>query len=77
MMPFAPPREPHDPTSLAPPREPSDPTSLEVRLVVMEGHYETLNREMGEVVGELRSIKWFVGGTMLAASAGLVKLLIG
>jgi len=47
------------------------------RLQAVEGHYEILNRELGEVVGELRTIKWLVGGTMLAASAGLVKLLLG
>lgn len=32
----------------------------------LEDAFKTLNREMGEVLGELRAIKWLLGGGLLA-----------
>jgi len=37
----------------------------------------TLNREMGEVVGELKTIKWLAGGTLIVAAGAFVKSLFG
>lgn len=59
-------------------------TDTAARLEAVEGHYEVLNREMGEVVGALKGIndrlgliQWLVGGTTLAAAAAALKLLFG
>lgn len=35
-------------------------------LKTVEGAIKTLNREMGEVLGELRAIKWLLGGGIVA-----------
>mgnify|MGYP001565847792 CR=1 FL=1 len=38
---------------------------------------EVINREVGEVVGELRTLKWLVGGTFLAAAGSFLLRLFG
>ena len=37
----------------------------ERRISKLELHFETLNREMGEILGAVNTIKWLVGGGLL------------
>lgn len=52
-------------------------TAKDQRLSTVESSIVTLNHEMGEVVGELRTIKWLAGGTLFMAAGAAVKLLFG
>ena len=40
---------------------------IEARFIPLAAHVETINRELGEVVGELRTLKWMLGGGFVAA----------
>ena len=50
---------------------------LEDRIKPIDDAIRTLNREMGEVIGELRTIKWLAGGTLVVAAGAFVKSLFG
>ncbi len=46
---------------------------MEKRLANIEKHVEVLNRELGEIVGELKWIRYIIIGTFLAAAIDLIR----
>ena len=41
----------------------------ERRIAKLETHFETLNRELGEILGTVNTIKWLVGAGIFTAIA--------
>lgn len=46
---------------------------MEKRIAAIEKHIKILNREMGEVLGELKWIRYIIMGTFLAAVIDLIR----
>ena len=45
---------------------------MEDRIADIEAHLRTINRELGEVIGEMNAIKWLTRGTFLAVLGKIV-----
>jgi hypothetical protein len=45
---------------------------MEDRIADIEKHLRTINRELGEVIGEMTAIKWLTRGTFLAVLGKIV-----
>ena len=50
-------------------------TSNEARITVMENHFATLNREVGEIVSQMKEIRWLVRLASGSIAVATLKLL--
>ena len=50
-------------------------TRNEARITVMENHFATLNREVGEIVSQMKEIRWLVRLAAGGIAVATLKLL--